>query len=299
MLVLSGVTILSTSKPKDETIVPRVVGISLSEAMLLLQNSDLKANITTRFVEDEQFAAGLVLEQRPLAGSYRRVNGEPVELTVSAGLAITTLEDFIGMRMEDVRTAIVSRYNGLITIKEPLIYLSSQEPLGTIIGQDPKAGEPLSGPVAVSFLVSRGMVANNPMLTAYEGLAVERVLIQAGQNNLPFHFIIEGEPTDGHPVIVRQEPPAGSELESGEVVRFYLQPSSNPNGMILGTREVIVPEHATPIKLEIVALREEKEELLLTTYQQGVSLIFAYYQPAGTQIIVRVNGQEQGRIEIN
>jgi eukaryotic-like serine/threonine-protein kinase len=298
MSVVAGVVILATGRPKDETIVPRVVGVSLSEAMILLQNSDLSAEITTRFVDDPQYTAGLVLQQSPIAGSYTKV-GNYVQLSVSSGLAISSVENFVGMKMEDVRTQIVSRYNGLITIKEPLIYLSSQEPIGTVIGQDPKAGEPLSGPISVAFLVSRGMVQQTQLITAYEGLALERALTLASQNNLPFVFVIEGEATDGHPVVASQQPAGGTELESGANVMFTLRPVRNSGDMILGTHRITIPQNASPLRIEMIAVQDDgREELLFSTYQQDVTLVAPYYQPVGTQILIRANGNDQGSFTV-
>nr|WP_281351847.1 PASTA domain-containing protein [Entomospira entomophilus] len=289
-------TILATNNPKDETIVPKIVGLTLSEAMIILQNSDLNTEITTRFVEDPQYTSGLVLQQVPVAGTYTKV-GNMVKLTVSAGLAISQVENFVGLKIEEARTTIVSRYNGLLSIKEPLIYLVSQEPEGTIIGQDPVAGTPLSGPIPISFLISRGMVESSAMLTSYEGLAIERALMLVAQNNLPFKFIIEGDSVEGHPVVASQNPKAGASVGKGDMIQFMIRPVTNTE-LILGVREINVPPHSSPIKIEMYAIVDNREVLLFSTYQQDVRLIAPYYQPAGTVIIIRANGQDQGRFTV-
>ncbi|NIZ47529.1 PASTA domain-containing protein [Entomospira nematocerorum] len=296
MVSVAGMTVLATNNPKDETIVPKVVGLTLSEAMIILQNSDLNTEITTRFVEDPQYEAGLVLQQTPVAGTYTKV-GNMVKLTVSAGLAISHVENFIGLKIEEARTTIVSRYNGLLNIKEPLIYLVSQEPEGTIIGQDPIPGTPLSGPTPISFLISRGMVENSATLTSYEGLAIERALTLVAQNNLPFKFIIEGENVDGHPVVASQTPKAGASVGRDDVIQFIVRPTVSKD-MILGVREINIPAHSSPIKVEMYAIIDNREVLLFSTYQQDVRLIAPYYQPVGTVIIIRANGQDQGRFTV-
>lgn len=298
MLVVAAVIFLATVRPKDDTIVPRVVGISLSEAMLLLQNSDLTAFITTRFVEDPQYEAGLVLQQKPMAGMYVKV-GESVELSVSAGLAITSVDDFVGMKLEDVRTAIVTRYSTLLSIKEPLVYLASDEPEGTIIGQDPVAGTPVNGPITLSLLISRGIKEPARVLTSYEGVALDKAVLLAGQNNLPIIFSIEGDPLEGYPIIAKQNPSAGHELRTNEAVRFTVHPVIGNSEKVLATRTITIPSYTSPIKVELVALGSSgKKELLFSTYQQGVKLVVAYYQDRGTQIVVLANGKEQERFTI-
>src|SRR4030042_5153748 len=100
MVLIGLLTFLLSLKGSEQVMVPAVEGKDLIPALIELQEKELYPRLQVRFSSD--YEKGLVLEQKPAAGSSVRV-GRRVILVVSRGPVIDRVEDYVGGELEDVR----------------------------------------------------------------------------------------------------------------------------------------------------------------------------------------------------
>ena len=121
---------VSTGPPQTE--VPDVIGQSRDEAVAALARADLEPKIVEVFSEKEP---GTVTGQSPAAGEKVKV-GTRVQINVSRGVKPLTIPDVRGQPYESAASALqgagfkVARRN-----------VDSTEPAGTVVDQQPSAGE--------------------------------------------------------------------------------------------------------------------------------------------------------------
>ena len=111
----------------EQTMAPDVTGRDLTTALLELQVKELYPRINLRYTQSSA-DKGLILEQNPLPGTIVRA-GRRIQLTVSQGAVINTIENYLGRNVEEVRidlqTIIASQASSqgyvphYITLREP------------------------------------------------------------------------------------------------------------------------------------------------------------------------------------
>lgn len=95
------VTLSKGPRPFD---VPQVIGLGQDEAVAVLQEAGLEAEIAPEAVFDRDVAAGDVAAQSPAEGSV--VRGDTVTLTLSKGPRMVEVPDFVGEQVDDARRAL-------------------------------------------------------------------------------------------------------------------------------------------------------------------------------------------------
>jgi beta-lactam-binding protein with PASTA domain len=147
-----------TIRGAEQTMVPDVRGIELTQAMLELQAKELYPRLQLQYSQTQD-DKGMVLSQDPPAGSIVKT-GRRIRLVVSQGVIINSVDNYIGRNVDDVRlevrTLFASSDTPLLTLVEPYTYQYSSEPMGVILEQSPEAGASLSGPTDLSLVVSLG-----------------------------------------------------------------------------------------------------------------------------------------------
>jgi serine/threonine-protein kinase len=146
----SGSTVdmwVSTGPPQTE--VPDVIGQSRDEAVAALARADLEPKIVEVYSEKEP---GTVTGQSPAAGEKVKV-GTRVQINVSRGVKPLAVPDVRGQPYESAASALqgagfkVARRN-----------VDSTEPAGTVIDQQPSAGNTAPAGSTITLTVSKGPV---------------------------------------------------------------------------------------------------------------------------------------------
>ncbi len=127
--------------------VPAVVGLRIDDAVTRLQGDGFKAQIV-RQANARQ--AGTVFGQNPATGS-KADSGSTVRLLVSRGPSSSTVLNAVGLPQSDARGKLVAAGFAVTTAQ-----VFSDQPAGTVVAQDPAAGERVSPGAKVRLNVSKG-----------------------------------------------------------------------------------------------------------------------------------------------
>ena len=289
----------------EQTMVPDVQGKDLTEALLELQVKELYPRISLRFSQTSS-DKGLVLEQNPRPGTIVKA-GRRIQLAVSQGVMINTVENFICRDVEEVRMDLLTLFSSqgvlpgntpvpqLITLKEPLMYEYSPEPAGTILQQRPEPGTSISGPIMLELVVSRGL--ENAMMTLPDlvGLSIEETLEQIGRTGIDFEFSLRpfqgGEKPE---TVVAQDPAPDSIVSVNTRVSITVAfPDVLPEDEVFGLFQYDMAKNPYPllIRLESILPSGERHRLLSVQYPGG-RLTVPYRQPAGAVLVLSMLNRE-------
>ena len=193
---------------QDSKQVPSVVGSSLSTAVNRLQQADFKSSII-RSTHPER--AGIVFAQNPSA-STEAEKGSVVRLAVSNGPGLIAVPSAVGQSDAAARQSLVGA--GL-QVTEARVF-SSQAP-GTVIAQDPPAGEKVASGQSVRINVSKGTgTAVVPNAVGLGEAAARSGIVAAG-----FRVTEARVPsTQSSGTVIAQYPVAGSRAGDGTIVRI-------------------------------------------------------------------------------
>ena len=299
MITVTILVFFMTVAPKDEIMMPKVVGLPLSEAILLLQENDLYVNIEMKFTENKE-DSGFVLEQKPASNSW--IKGQRmVHLVVSRGMIINIVPDFKGQTLEDLKQTLLTTFgDNLLFIKEPIIYAFDDNPSGTIIGQRPDPGLELAKNTPLELIVSRGPnviggnIAKNFVGTNY--LAAMEIL---AKDNTPFNFVALDQ-FDIVPKVITQAPLAGSALSDSERINLSISRPSPESlkGQVFGIFSYDIPQSTKPMTVEasiVTPNNLNNPQILFVTIQQNVTLTIPYLAPAGSELVIKLNNNESLR----
>jgi beta-lactam-binding protein with PASTA domain len=283
----------------EQTLVPDLRGMDLVEALQELQVKELYPRIQTRYSEytDDR---GAVLEQDPPAGTIVKA-GRRIRLVVSQGMMVNVIEDYRGRDIEEVRMdlrallAPVSR--SLLTIKEPFMYEYSSAKAGVILEQKPKPGEPVSGPVTLEFVVSRGPEYTTVIAPGLTGLGPAEAVALLEKTGLGFSFSLrEARPGEGYGMVVFQDPAEGAAVGSGLPVNLLVTAPAGgfAAGEVFALFSYSMSENPYPLPVRLEALRPgaNDREILVEVSFGGGLFSFPYRAAPDTVLILSAWGRE-------
>jgi serine/threonine-protein kinase len=205
------VTII-VSKGKPTVQVPNLVGRGRDEAVALLSDANLNANVVE--VNSAQ-ATGTVTAQSPKAGATV-VEGTSVRVNVSKGPKPISVPNVVGQQYASAESALQGL--GFGVGREDV---ESDEPAGIVVGQSPGAGSEAAKGSTVTLQVSEGPPTSTvPDVTSQDEAAARSQLRSSG-----FRVRVVGEDTEDPTLdglVTSQDPPGGTELEAGEVVTIFV-----------------------------------------------------------------------------
>ena len=147
--------------PEEETVaMPYLLGNVYQSAKIVLQNYDLRLNVTQSNGFSDEYPAGQIMETIPASGTPLK-RGDAVMLVVSKGPEKITVPTFVGMKYEGAKTQAESL--GLVVGKP--IYQYSYEPVGQVIEQSISETTTVQGGTEIVFTVSGDASEQNRILT--------------------------------------------------------------------------------------------------------------------------------------
>lgn len=194
-----------------------VVGFTIQEATTTIEGQGLIVGDIT--LEPSDVETGLVLAQNPPAGS-QLAPGSRINLVV-AGDANPIVPDVTSLSETDAVNALISAGLRPGTIERS----ASAEPAGQVISQTPAAGAQVDPGALVDLRVSNGQVGVADVV----GLPVAEA--RATLQNEGFRVEEQEEESDDVGVVLRQDPPAGTEAPRDSVVVITIgkaKPSPSP-----------------------------------------------------------------------
>ncbi|MDR2176862.1 MAG: PASTA domain-containing protein [Treponema sp.] len=304
LLIFVGLVAVSiffvTVRGAEQTMVPDVRGKELTEALLELQQKELYPRISLRYTQSS-FDKGLVLEQDPGSGAIVKA-GRRINLVISRGVLVNTIEDYRGRNLDDVRLDLRTMFaeagtSGLATLslKEPVMYEYSDEEPGIILQQKPEPGSGISGPTTLEFVVSRGPENTVVTIPRFTGLGVSEALTLLGREGLDFVFELRPSLTnETGGTVVYQDPPEETRVSANTPVSLVVNiPPEIPPGELFGLFSYTVPVNPYPLTMRLEALIPggERTELISVPYRGG-NFTVPYQLPEGTVLILSILNRE-------
>ncbi|ULQ59204.1 PASTA domain-containing protein [Brucepastera parasyntrophica] len=290
-------------KSSEQVMVPAVTGKDLSVAMLEMQAKELYPRIQLRY-SDQPEDKGIILEQSPSAGSIVKA-GRRINLVVSRGIIIDRVENFTGQNIDDVKMHLQALFTSmsvpLLTIKEPVLYQFSTEPAGTILEQNPPPDTPITGPMQMDMVVSRGPENNKTRVPDLTGLTVRRTLSVIKDSDIVFDFSSrnpEGNELAG--TIVSQIPAGDSLVNTFSRVSVVIAfPVTATDGNVYGIFTETLPDYPYPftIRLDAISPNGDRAELVSLKHPGGI-LTIPYVVPSGTVLALTILNREISTFEV-
>lgn len=196
--------------------VPNLIGLSITDAQNLILRNNLELG-NVRAVFDTLYQVGLVVGQKPLAGSIVR-SGRSVQLVVSKGPQIAKVPLLEQMSLEQgLRTL-----NNLGFRKIVIDSLRSTTiPNGKIIGIEPASGLEIPITTRIKLYISSGETGIF-LMPSLVGLATYQAIDTINSNNLILGNLqmIPSDEQEG--LVIIQYPEAGMRVRSGDTVRLIV-----------------------------------------------------------------------------
>jgi serine/threonine-protein kinase len=204
----------------DLVVVPNVTGIAQDEALQRLQDDGFVPRLF--FEPSETVEVGNVIRTEPIFGTEAPL-GSTVEVYVSSGAEEIAVPPLIGQTLENAEALLV---NAELTLGEVTERPDADRPEGTVIEQSPAAGVEVGPGAPVNVVVSTG-----PELVILPDLVdfTERDAV-AELNSLGLRFTFDEEFSDTieEDRVIRTDPQAGEELQSGDTVLLVISQGPEP-----------------------------------------------------------------------
>jgi eukaryotic-like serine/threonine-protein kinase len=305
LIVLVGLVAVSVFfinvRGAERTMVPDVQGRDLTAALLELQVKELYPRISLRYSQSST-DKGLILEQSPQPGAIVKA-GRRIQLVVSQGVMVNTIENYLGRNIDEVRMDIQTLLSTQsatgnmqpITIKEPVMYQYSAEPAGTVLQQKPEAGTTISGATSLELVVSRGSENVMMRLPNLLGLGIDDALEQIGRSGIDFVFSVrESQGSEKAGTVVYQNPAGDNLAASGTRVEIVMAiPDTLPPNQVFGLFTYDMAQNPYPLLLTLESiLPGGARQRLLSVQYGGGRLSVPYLQPSGAVLVLSMLNRE-------
>jgi beta-lactam-binding protein with PASTA domain len=295
----------------EQTMVPDVRDLELTEALLELQAKELYPRIQLRYSQSAS-DRGRILEQSPEPGTIVKA-GRRIRLVVSQGVVITNMENYVGRNIDEVRMDIQTLFASgggyagtipglpLVSLKEPFMYQYSPEAPGAILQQNPEPGSPISGPTVLELVISRGLERELITVPELTGLSIDAALALLGETGAPFVFSRRPPRGGEKPETVLSQSPAAGTLAAAaaELSLVASDPADLAEGEVFALFSYDLPPNPYPLPLSLEAILPAGERRLLAAMNHpGGKFVVPYRLPAGSTLILSMLNRELYREEI-
>ena len=217
LLLFLNFVILPWWVSKDETKVPKVVGMNEQDAFALLEDHDLEPIVSdTTF--NESFPKGTIVLQRPEEGSTVKV-GRRVYLFISGGEPTVLVPMLKGKSVRDAKFALERTGLVLGTVEQ----VPSNNPKNMIFDQEFVEGTPIKKGQSVSVSVSSGIETGEiavPDLIGKSLMEAGKILadssLQIGKLNYQKSFSLLPN------TVIDQYPSKGTMVSSGDAIDLFV-----------------------------------------------------------------------------
>jgi beta-lactam-binding protein with PASTA domain len=298
--LLSTAVFFLSVRGTEQVLVPDVTGKDLTGALLDLQAKELYPQIQLRY-SGSIAEKGLILEQSPSPGTIVKA-GRRIRLVVSQGVRLAAVDNFANRMLEDVRREIARTADvdsgALVTLDEPILYRVSDTPAGTILEQNPAPGTAITGPTALTLVVSRGPESGTKEMPSVTGLSPSEAAARLSEREIDFVFTTEQAEANEKPFIVKEQDwPADTQIASGRTATLRVTtPASWDSSEICALYSYEIPRTPVPIAYTLTAISPQGERtVLISEVLTGGLFTYPYLLSAGTTLSLGVQGRELHR----
>lgn len=294
LMIVAGVAAFILSlRGAEQTMVPDVRGMELSQALIKMQEKELYPRLSLRYTDDP-LQAGTIVDQSPAAGTIVKA-GRRIALTVSRGAVVKKVENFVGQDLGEVKIHLQSLFAGqrpLLNIKD-VSYISDKAPAGTILEQKPLQDTELAGPTDLFLIVSQGPQKAQILVPDLTGLSIDDVLLQVAKNDLVVNFSMRDPARGEKPgTVVSETPTPGSTIAGSARVSVTIAAPLPEKGYVAGIFTRSLPDYPYPLKVSLEAVGSSGMKTpLLTVNHPGASFTAPYFLPEGSKLELSVLGK--------
>ena len=211
-------------KSKEVTI-PDVSGLTVEDAMEVLQNAGLNVNDNIEEMVSTEYKEGQIVKTDPLAG--RKVKSKTyITLYKSIGDQKYTLEDYSGKNYREVKTELEKVYGLVVEIEKQEVKSAEGLDSEVILDQNPKEGTEVQKGDKVTLYIP-DIYEVYPDFIA-EGYTIEQ--IQDFCDTYGIHLVVDERENDAYApgTIYYQSRKADSQITSGATLTIYVAKASPP-----------------------------------------------------------------------
>ncbi len=288
---------------EEQVMVPNVVGKNLTNALLEMQQKELYAKIQLRY-SDMPGDIDTILEQSPEPGAivkaYRRVT-----LTVSRGVAVDSIDDYVGKAVEEVLPRLQTLFSGdssLVKLAPP-VYQKSGSAEGIILAQYPEGGTYISDPLTLQFIVSSGTKTEIVELPELIGMTVPQVYEAMQKGKVIFDFSSHNaSESEKSGTVTYMEKPAGSKVSAYSRIKadVAFAPRKENDTVINGILSYTLPEYPYPLSVKLEATDSEGRTKTLVSFNHpGKAITIPYSVNAGSMLTLYVRDRQMYQQDID
>ena len=223
--ILLNYVLLPAYVNQGETLnVPKVVGVSMDRAQIILDSIGLEA-VQGETRMDPRMPVGTVVAQNPQANTVVK-HGRRVYLTISGGETVVVVPGLRGRSERDAKFAL--ERTGLVF--GDITYAASESyPENTIIDQTVPAGKKIPKGSRVAVTVSRGKARSETVVPQLLGKTIseaERILARTGLRlgNITYQVSYDLLPS----TVVDQFPRSGESVSDSQAVDLFVVKAGKP-----------------------------------------------------------------------
>ena len=294
MFAICWITFFATVRGPEQVMVPNVEGKELTNALLELQAKELYPKIQLKYT-DSPDDAGKILNQNPEGGSIVKA-GRRINLTVSRGVILDHIENYIGQNFDDVKINLQTMFTGssrpLIVLAEPS-YKSDQSDAGTILAQDPPEGTIISNPVTVKLIVSKGAEYENARVPKIVGLDFQKLISTITTSRIVYDFTAHiAEDNEKEGTVISQS------KENGQFVPNYSRisaeialPKKQKDDEFMGLFVTQLPNYPYAVEMTLESSKDGAKQTLITLKHKGGNVTIPYIAEKDSELILSIAGR--------
>jgi len=301
LMGLSGlIAFFLALRGEEQTLVPDVVDMELSSALVKLQEKELYPRVSLRFSNDPE-TRGRILEQDPSPGAIVKA-GRRIALVVSRGAAQDKVGDYVGQTVDEVKIHLQTVFGStrqLVTVREPPVYIYDKSPAGTILEQSPAPNVDLSGPTQLTFVVSRGPEKAKVKVPDLVGLSLQDAALQVEKSGIAFQFTVRGPEGRERPgTIVAQLADPGALVDPSAAVTIVFAAPAAADGIASGLFSQSLPEYPYPLRSVLYVEPPTGPRVpLISVDHPGRLFTMPYIVPEGSVLVLQVLNKVVARVE--
>jgi eukaryotic-like serine/threonine-protein kinase len=212
----STVQLIVSRGPRQVT-VPTLIELPQEDAEALLEESNLQLGDVTE--ESSDVEEGLVIEQNPAPEERVDIRSE-VDIVLSSGPELVVVPSLFGLT-EDAAIAELEEV-GLEAASE---FAPSEEPEGTVFGQDPEEGTEVEPGSTVVIVISEGPAEEELTMPDVLGMDAGDAEAELEDEGFVVSLVEETQPcAQPSGAVCRTDPPPGSPVSEGDTVTIFFQP---------------------------------------------------------------------------
>lgn len=296
LVILCSIVFFIAVEGQEDTKVPNLEGLELSEAIIELQDRALYPELSVKNSAPNE--KGKIISQDISPGSVVKA-GRLIGLTVSLGGVIDTVGSYEGQTLRAVQAELQKLFTG--SSSEPVLYIGesiqidSEEPEGTILSQNPEPGTEITDVTELIFYVSKGKQESTYVVPTMRGLTFSDALSKITQWPIPYRFSVKNRSNNEEAgIVVSQTPNRGETVPWSTFVEMVItRPEDYPSNYSFGLLEIVVPTYSVtvPITFERVKV-DGTSELIFESKTLGGAMTLPYLEEVGSRLIVSVNNTE-------